>query len=169
MEKEIARNWYWWLWLSPLVTALTLAWFATLYQEPAVTPLSVLGSSLWHLILLFPTFNRKSEFVRWHGRQALLLAGVRTVVPLGFVFGFGTDDPALISIPVLIAVWFFGTLWGQRQAARGKCGLMRWFGRADAQPSHVDALVDVIRFSRDPEERDKALAKLQELGMVEPL
>ena len=140
MEKRTARNWYWWLWLSPLVTVLSLAWLATLYQEPVATPLSVLGSSLWHLILLVPTFNRKSEFVRWHGRQALLLAGVRTVVPLGFVLAFGSSGPLLLlAIPILVVVWLAGTLRGQIQAARGLCWLMRRFGRTDAQPALMRA------------------------------
>jgi hypothetical protein len=103
--------------------------------------IAVLGSALWHLILLLPALNKESEFVRWHGRQALLLAGVRTVVPLvlGGVFGFELDwwggyyeFRALSSVPILVLVWFFGTLWGQRQATRGDCSLMRWLGRAEA-------------------------------------
>jgi hypothetical protein len=135
LEKQTARNWYWWLWLSPLITLLTLAWLATLYEEPALTPVSVLGSSVWHLILLVPALSRKSEFVRWHGRQALLLAGVRTAVPLGFVAAFGSSwGWELLAIPVLVVVWFVCTLLGQLEAARGLCTLMRWFGRAEAQP-----------------------------------
>ena len=104
MEKTTARNWYWWLWLSPVVTLLALAGLATLYRPPAVTPLSVLGSALPHLVLLVPALNRKSAFVRWHGRQALLLAAVRTVVPLVFVAVFGSEGLALLAVPVLIAI-----------------------------------------------------------------
>jgi hypothetical protein len=135
METQTARNWYWWLWLSPVATLLALAGLATLYRPPAVTPLSVLGSALPHLILLVPALNRKSELVRWHGRQALLLAPVRTVVPLAFILAFGSEGLALLAVPILIAVRAIGTLRGQLQAARGKCSLMRWFGRADAEPA----------------------------------
>lgn len=187
MEERTARNWYRWLWLSPLATLPTFFVFALVVafvmeailrggpQDDYIMNNVVLGlvvwvSSLWHLILLVPARNTKSEFVRWHGRQMLLLAGIRTIVPLGFALAFGLEEElTLLAIPVLIAIWLVGTLLGQRQAARGQCGLMRWFGRADAQPSRVDALVDVIRFSRDPKERSEALAKLAELGRVEPL
>jgi hypothetical protein len=186
VEERTARNWYWWLWLSPLITVPTFrllgnaigeALWAVLgrsaddYSTPERVSysLGILGSSLWHLILLVPMRDNKSEFVRWHGRQALLLAGVRTAVPLGFLLMFGYALPALCSMPVLLVIWVFGTLLGQLEAARGKCSLMRCFGRADVPLSRVDALVDVIRYSRDPEERREALSKLDELGMVEPL
>jgi hypothetical protein len=135
VEKRTAQNWYWWLWLSPLATLLALAWLVTLHPEGAVTPLAVLGSALPHLILLVPALNRKSAFVRWHGRQALLLAAVRTVVPLAFVLAFGSEGLALLAVPILIAVWAIGTLRGQLQARRGLCTLMRWFGRAELQPN----------------------------------
>jgi uncharacterized membrane protein len=200
LEKRKARNWYWWLWLSPLVTvpSLIFLWLCEPgYElvcggsrrgcdrdlaERVDILIAVLGSALWHLILLFPALNKESEFVRWHGRQALLLAGVRTAVPLVFVLVFGNEDEVLFFVPVLIAVWLFGTLWGQIQAARGNCSLMRWFGRAEALPSRVraeeparvaeldpEALVDIIRYSRDPQQRGKALWELQQRGMVEPL
>jgi hypothetical protein len=135
VEKRTARNWYWWLWLSPLVTLLTLFWLMTLHPEAAFTPLAVLGSALPHLILLLPVLSRKSEFVRWHGRQALLLAGVRTVVPLVFAALFGSQSYSLLAVPILIAVWAIGTARGQLQAARGLCALMRWLGRAKEQPA----------------------------------
>jgi len=115
---------------------LTLVWLMTLHPEGALTPLAVLGSALPHLILLVPALNKKSAFVRWHGRQALLLAAVRTVVPLAFVAAFGSGGLALLAVPILIVVWAVGTLIGQRQAARGLCTLMRWFGRAEAQPGY---------------------------------
>jgi hypothetical protein len=136
LERQKARNWYWWLWLSPLVTLLTLTWLVTLHPEAAVTPLAVLGSALPHLILLVPALNRKSAFVRWHGRQALLLAAARTAVPIVFVAVFGSEGLALLAVPILIAVWAIGTVRGQLQAARGLCALMRWFGRAEAQPAY---------------------------------
>jgi tetratricopeptide (TPR) repeat protein len=59
---------------------------------------------------------------------------------------------------------------------------MRWFGQAEAPPSlkpvqdpvqdidrDPDALVDVIRFSQDPQQRRAALMELEKLGMVERL
>lgn len=143
--------------------------------------IAVSGSALWHLILLFPALNKESEFVRWHGRQALLLAGMQTAMLFVFVF-FN-----LLAL-ILIAIWFFGTLWGQRQAIRGDCSLMRWLDRAEALPSRepvaepaqvagpepaaepdLEVLIDIIRHSRDPEERRQALAELEKRGMVDLL
>jgi hypothetical protein len=135
VETQTARNWYWWLWLSPLATLLTLAWLMTLHPEGAINPLTILGSALPHLILLIPALKGKSAFVRWHGRQALLLAAARTVVPLAFVTAFGSEGLALLAVPILFVIWAIGTLRGQLQAARGFCDLMRWFGHADAQPA----------------------------------
>jgi len=201
MESRKARNWYWWLWLSPLLTVPTLAFF--LLQEPgydlvcrgtwgscdwgaaerATVLVAVLASALWHLVLLIPALNKEHPFVRWHGRQALLLAVVRTAVPLGFGLAFGLYDyGALLFIPVQIVVWFAGTLWGQLQAARGRCSLMRWLGqgemlaslqRADeeAEPAdpEVEALMAVIQSSHDVEARRRATVQLKKLGKVEPL
>jgi hypothetical protein len=199
-----ARNWYRWLWLSPLLTIPTLlalrevAFFISLVwcfsvgsglcNEDAIvrltTPIAVLGSALWHLVLLIPALNKKHPFIRCHGRQALLLAGVRTAVPLACGLGFGPLDFEALPIiaVVMIVIWLGGTLWGQRQAGRGDCSLMRWFGRAEAlprpepaeEPTQVaeldtEALVDVIRHSSDPEERRQALAELEKRGMVDSL
>jgi hypothetical protein len=202
MERKKARNWYWWLWLSPLVTIPTLAfslsqeigydlvcrggwqrcnWAAA---ERVTILIAVLVSALWHLILLRPVRNKEYPFVQWHGRQALLLAAVRTVIPLVFGLGFGLDGGALLVIPVQIVVWFGGTLWGQLQAARGKCSLMRWLGQeelllslqqADTQAPAVEedenvrTLIEIVRFSRDPAQRQKALEELAKRGMVEAL
>jgi hypothetical protein len=149
MNSEIrtAHKWYRWLWLSPLLTIPTLvlltmlSWlFCNEFWSGCYHPrndlitgmVALFGSALWHLILLVPALNQQSAFVRWHGRQALLLAGIRTVLPALFVlFHFGVvedSEGVLWAIPILIAFWFFGTLWGQRQAARGDCWLMRWAG-----------------------------------------
>jgi uncharacterized membrane protein len=140
-ERRIARNWYWWLWLSPLLTMPTLLFlflaFAYAGQDHVGGSIAVLGSALWHLVLLIPALNKRSEFVRWHGRQALLLAGAMTVLLLVFAFDsgaiplYGTADDLLYFA---FAVWFFGTLVSQRQAARGDCSLMRCLGRAEALP-----------------------------------
>lgn len=140
-ERRIARNWYWWLWLSPLLTMPTLLVlflpFAYAGQDHVGGLIAILGSALWHLVLLIPALNKWSGFVRWHGRQALLLAGVMTVLLLVFAFDseavpyYGNAGDMLYSA---FAVWFFGTLFSQRQAARGDCSLMRMLGRAEALP-----------------------------------
>jgi hypothetical protein len=143
--------------------------------------IAVLVSALPHLILLIPALAAKSAFVRWHGRQALLLAGVQTVVPL--VFGLAFGDTALEYLfSVLLLVWLFGTLLGQQQAARGDCSLARWAGRADVLPAPEPtgkpvqatgpdpvALIDIIRYSQNPQERSMALSELEKMGRVEPL
>jgi len=201
-EIRTARNWYWWLWLSPLVTVpsfilITILSYALVNglicrgrqygcDDALVERVSflsaVLGSALWHVVLLFPTLNKKSAFVRWHGAQMFLLAGVRTATPLMFGLWFGFELETLWFIPALLALWLFGALWGQAQAARGDCSLMRWFGRTESLPARrpavkpapaddldVEALVDIIRYSRDPAERSQAVVKLEKLGLVESL
>lgn len=200
MEIRTARKWYWWLWLSPFLTVPSLV-LLSLYEpgyelvcggnyrgcnysmaERVTLLIAVLGSSMWHLLLLIPTLNKDSEFVRWHGRQALMLAGVRTSVPIIFGLAYGLDFETLWFIPVLIAIWFFGTLWAQSQAGRGDCSLMRWFGRAEALAflktdaeltkaiqRDPETLVDIIRHSHDPEERRQAVQDIDERGLSEPL
>jgi hypothetical protein len=200
MEKKKARNWYWWLWLSPLLTIPSLLivysadpgyeWVCTAgtrgcnwaAAERVTILVAILGSALWHLVLLIPARNEEHPLVRWHGRQALLLAGARTAVPLGFGLAFGETFATLLFLPVQLTVWFVGTLWGQIQAARGDCSLMRWLGQGEllaslqrapekdrAEEPDAEALVEIIRSSRDPGERRNALATLERRGMVEPL
>jgi len=204
MERKRACRWYLWLWLSPLLTVPTLLilrgsldtliWamalpsragsgavnYRTIVERVAIL-VAVLGSALWHLMLLIPARDKESAFVRWHGRQALLIAGVRTAIPmlLGLLIG---GDGQWWSIPVLLIIWLGGTLWGQRQATRGECSLMRRFGQEEPlSPSQRSApalsggeqdaqvLIEIVRFSRDPEERRKAVAELSRRGMVETL
>ncbi len=200
MERKKARDWYWWLWLSPLLTIPTLLFFYSQlfgydlmhtwagigygHASRISVGIGVLVSALWHLVLLGPIRNKESLFVRWHGRQALLLAGVRTAIPLAFGLAIGEDYEVLLFIPVQIVVWFGGTLWGQLQASRGKCSLARWFGQEEllpvvekatvtvaSQPKEQDVktLVEIIRFSRDPAERKRAVEELTKRGMVEAL
>ena len=202
MDRKRARNWYWWLWLSPLLTAPTLGllyglasgllWtFVGPVQPGSITAISniieraailvaVLGSAVWHLILLVPARDKEYAFVRWHGRQALLLAGVRTAVPAGLGLLIGGYGP-LLAIPILLVIWFGGTLWGQLQAVRGECSLMQRSGqealsaRREAEKDRLvrkretQALVETVRFSRDPDERKRAIAELSRRGMVEAL
>ena len=130
-EEKTARNWYRWLWLSPLLTLPTLT-MLFLFSSGSIG-FSVIGSSLWHLLLLFPTSDKNSAFVRWHGAQAMLLAVARTLIALAALSG--DDLNGYLSL-LLVAVWFFGTRWGQRQASRGDCTLIRHFGRAEDLPAY---------------------------------
>ena len=212
-DWKTARNWYLWLWLSPVFTVpsalflyvalhITLELVCTyggftcrralLDFMPSV--MAVFGSALWHLFLLIPALDNKRLFVRWHGRQALALAGARTLVALVSVFfvsgdwAWVTEILFLPSICLLIAIWFFGTLWGQIQAGRGDCGLARWRGREEELHKHpraapvsrsalkpverakyVEALVNIIRYSDDAVKRREAVAELHRLGLVEQL
>ena len=158
-EMQAARNVYLWLWVSPLFTIPTL--FAVYMQTLGyrwvcgeaighcnlvlVTLLdgliALFVSMLWHLVLLIPAFNQRSRFVRWHGWQALLLAAVRTAIPLSLwvLSSLIGDDYAffMLSAPLLLGVWFFGNLWGQGQAVRGDCALMRWAGQAEGLPARA--------------------------------
>ncbi len=198
MDRLRAKNWYFWLWLSPLLTLPTLGivaaanpgyeWLCQSYRscnwaiaERVTILVAVIASSLWHLILAVPAREKEAPFVRWHRRQALLLAGIRTAIPLALGLSFGTTG-FFLAVPILIGIWFVGTLWGHRQAARGNCSLMRWAGHgeelsalqcaereAHKEKPDLDRLLDVIRSSADPQERWKALAELETQGMVEPL
>jgi tetratricopeptide (TPR) repeat protein len=192
MEIKTAKNWYRWLWLSPLLTIPTLI---VLYnQDLEILFQEVLNwsdgfsfavlnlfSALWHLILLVPAFHKSSPFIRWHGWQAFALAGIRTIIPFSIAIWTGGDEFGyLLSIPPLLVVWFFGTLLSQHQANKGRCTLSRWFGKEisitplpeEESPTDVikkdpDALVEIIRYSEDQRERDAAVAELGELGLVE--
>jgi hypothetical protein len=203
MDRKRARNWYWWLWLSPLLTVPTLlllygivstsmwalagpsrsgsgAAIGNSIAERAAILAAVLGSAAWHLILLVPARDKEYAFVRWHGRQALLLAGVRTTIPVALVLLIGGDG-ALLSIPILLVVWFGGTLWGQPQAVRGKCSLMQRFGQKalstlreageeiQSREQAAETLMEIVRLSHDPEERRRAIDELSRRGMVEAL
>jgi uncharacterized membrane protein len=157
-----AKGAYAWLWFSPFITLPTLGilWSITGgavaalqpagdYYQPGYQPLAVLpavvavlGSGLWHLLLLNWALDRRSEFARWHGRQALLLAGLRTAVALvvAIVSTLGSIGLlTLVGVLGLLALWLFGTLWGQSQAGAGECSLMRWAGHGASLPLHVTA------------------------------
>jgi len=209
-EIKTAKKIYRWLWLSPFLTIPTLIFIILIepgaglicggnynncnhaLSEKVSLISAFLISALWHLSLLIPASNKESEFVRWHGRQALLLAGIRTLIPLAFLtYGLVFDngyygDTLLWSIPTLILIWLVGTLWGQNQAAIGECSLMHWTGRGNGLPvkpeknselekiSHgrvgeePEELIEIFRYNRDPEQRKAALAELERLGLVEP-
>jgi len=179
-----AKNIYLWLWLSPLVTLPTLLFLVItnlrMANSNSGASLIALVPALWHLLILsFSALGGETEFVRWHGRQALALAAIRTLV-------FSTTILFANSIFVLgmLAVgliWLIGNIWGRDQAKRGDCALMRWAGRGAVLPLPIatesnalpaaahraDALVQIIRTSRDEFARGIALDELRKLGLVE--
>ena len=199
MENKKARNWYWWLWLSPAVTIPTLlilylsGWkyqitklvcpnrpCVNLIEDAIPVILLIILSSLWHLFLLIPARNQENPFVRWHGFQMFFLVGIRTLVPTLSVLYSGDEEGVIYAVPVLIIVWLVGNIWGQRQAARGKCSFKDWFEKKDesvlSEPTiklplatiqDLGTLKKIIRFSDDPRERKSATNALVELGVVE--
>ena len=130
-DVRTAERWYWWLWLSPLFTIPTMLYIflpvsgvdreVGLRRDRGRLPLlhdlsaevtavvAVLASALWHLILLVPALNRQSEFVRWHGRQALLLAGVRTAIPAAFALYGRFYMPRIGCWSILQSSWPSGS------------------------------------------------------------
>jgi len=195
MEYEKAKQVYLWLWFSPLLTIPTLVILLTwdpgyrlnccgyAIEERITGTIAVLGSALWHLSLLKSARSKDSSLIRWHARQALTLAGLRTAVPFFFMFVFGFDSETLISIPILICIWLLGTFFGQDQAKQGSCTLARLFGHADELPGppvedleqipktekEIQDLVKMFRFSSNKNSRANALRRLEELGVVEDL
>lgn len=197
-EIQTAKNWYIWLWISPAFTIPTLIILVILIYVSSGSRadnylmFAVFGSAFWHLVLLLPALAGVSEFVRWHGRQALILAGVRTAMVMLILF---LESPLIYGFGILIlsVIFIGGNLWGQGQARRGDCSLMRWMGHGvglplpvagrepalevpserpsgDAEsPANVDSLVETIRFASDPDKRRAALVELERLGFVEPL
>jgi hypothetical protein len=152
-EKQIAKGAYSWLRGSPILTVFTFYFLISLDLGSGSCEafscsrntsdfinflIGILGSSLWHLLLLQYVNNKESDFVRWHGRQALALAGIRTIVPIAFL----SVDYALESdgclfawvIPVLIILWLVNTPWGNRQVDGGICWLAQRMGRMVTPP-----------------------------------
>jgi len=199
-EIKTAKDWYKWLWFSPVFTIPTLlSLYSNNYDYKLKRILCPSGScspflkytmpfvilylvsALWHLILLKPALDKESKFVRWHGRQALSLAGIRTFVPIGLTLLVNNEEDGFIySIPILLLIWLVGNLWGSAQASKGQCSLMRWFGHQippmEPEPaasplqepsSDQDDLVESFRFSPDSQERKNALEELKRLGLVE--
>lgn len=189
VEKS-ARGVYRWLWCSPLLTIPTLA--LLLFSDMPIS-IAVLGSALWHLLLLRQALA-KHPFVRWHGWQGLLLAGLRTAVPLSYGLMFYDEDSVTSVIWILIAIWLIGNISGQNQVARGDCWLMRVRGQGDGlplkwspakparpQPSAEPSVARLAEAKRraevadllavfqigDAASRSKALEQLKSMGEVE--
>ena len=137
-EIRYARAAYGWLRISPLLTgfsffliwgmdpgglacgAIDCAYGNSLYLSLLA---AILGSALWHLILLQYANHKTSPFVRKHGQSALLLAGIRTAIPLGLLLVdfLGDASGVLVgctAIPILILLWAVNTQSGYRQIAQ---------------------------------------------------
>jgi len=207
-EIKTAKDWYNWLWLSPMLTIPTLIfvyirleniiWSSSLddiqWTFIVIGLVSVLVSGLWHLILLIPAVRGGTEFIRWHGKQALLLAGVRTLLALTIAGSLEISSSfGVLSFITLYMVWLIGNIWGQGQARRGDCALMRWTGHGGSLPlkmveeppapvmgaelpgpvmgakDNVDELIGIVRFSTSLELRQAAFAELERRGLVESL
>ncbi|UCC54412.1 MAG: hypothetical protein JSV68_10680 [Anaerolineaceae bacterium] len=201
-ERKRASDWYRWLWLSPLITIPTLVsvLFAEIVwsivcrglgscdwrlAEQISLMLAILLSAAWHLVLLKPISDKESPFVRWHGLQAICLAGLRTAIPLLSVIVFGFDYPLLFAIIFLFVIWLLGTGLAQQEAGQGKCSLARIAGQGDELARYrqleteqkprlvktgsgdAEEWVHIIRYSQDPAERHQALKELRLLNMVE--
>jgi uncharacterized membrane protein len=99
---------------------------------------AILGSALWHLILLVPAFDKQSAFVRWHAWQALLLAGLGEAVVL-WIFLSSWLDVGFMGLPffvtVLFILWMGGAAWGQRQVEHGDCSLKHWVEKLEPPPA----------------------------------
>jgi ABC-type multidrug transport system fused ATPase/permease subunit len=83
----------------------------------------VLGSALWHAAILFQYANNKdSAFVRRHGQQALIYAGIRTAVPVIAIvldyFSSTSGALACVAILILMMLWFSHTKIGLERVKR---------------------------------------------------
>ena len=110
---------YRWLGWSPLLTIPTLFILLFSFYDSGVF-VAVLLSALWHLLLLQYTSKTQSTFVRWHGRQALMLAGIRTAIPLLFALNSSYWDDLIFSLwpwVLLLATYFIGNAWGTQAGA----------------------------------------------------
>lgn len=130
LVKQKVESVYRWLKWSPLFTVATLYFLLSTFGFRNASPhLAVFGSALWHLVIL--GYARDPHpFVRWHGRQGLLLAGVRTLLALWAVGASMDGDDALFFFFLLIGSWVFGNRWGRMQVEKIDCWLMRKGGQA---------------------------------------
>ena len=122
-----AKRFYKWLWWSPILLIPTTAVLLLLnywifnYEEGKIFAFA----ALWHLaFLLLPAIGHKVTYVRWHARQALLIALFFTLLQIIFyqnVFVEGFIIWAYI-------IHFFITLWGFKQIERGEIWLANWLG-----------------------------------------
>lgn len=134
-EERLAKGAYNWLRASPLVTVITLYLVASFgfgygicfrfspicgddfYYSSIAEYINygfgIIVSACWHFLLLQYVNNKDSEFVRKHGRQALIYAGIRTGTALGGLlldFFLGASGVlTCITIIVLFILWIVQT------------------------------------------------------------
>lgn len=185
MQRSEAIKIYNWLWFAPFVTVPTIIFlsivFYFMFDNGFVG--AFLVSSGWHLVLIVQVLQQQDKYVRWHGKQALVLAGFQTTVPLFYIVSYLTENMDEFELFGFIfplgIVWLFGTLWGQGQAKQGVCTLMKLFGEdapidtetAKTLPKPIkqnpDDLENIVRYSKDNQKRANAIYGLMQLGMVE--
>lgn len=195
-EIKNAKDIYLWLWIAPLLllffAPFAYGFVSMLIPRNVNWVWSLAGTALVlgfvHLWLLLPAIVAKSEFVSWHAWQALLIAGVQSLIlPISLIADAargGSIGFACLGGLAALLVWLVSTLLGRNNAARGECALMRWLGHGAMLPLPVeipddpvasapypsaDDLVHIIRTSPDGLARRLALADLRKLGMVEEL
>ena len=200
MDYERAKNPYIWLRFSPLFTIPALFYINTntyylfknsfgldpMLSDRFAAYLGICASGLFHLILLSWALDKKSAFVRWHGRQALGLAILRTAIPLFIVTVSMFPDSAIGPAFLLnLLVWLIGNSTGLKQVKQGDCSLARWRKHEDDLPGppaivevvpapqnidwNTEELIYIIRSSQDENERQTALKNLTNMGLVEDL
>ena len=101
-EIRTAKNIYWWLWLSPCLLFFTgpfafgvASSFRSMNRyaySSWIDALAILALGLPHLWLLIPAIIAKSEFVRWHARQALLFQGLQSLILPIFTALFSSEN-----------------------------------------------------------------------------
>lgn len=120
-ERKRAKAPYTWLRWSPLLTVLTfITFYSIVYSNNysnfdfyKTTFIAILLSAVWHLLLLQYVRNPDNEFEAWHGRQALLFAGIRTGTCLIFLAVDYISGSSIFFwvIPVLIIMWMVMSSW----------------------------------------------------------
>lgn len=132
-EIQLAKAPYNWLKASPLLTIPTLLFITSIVSSSDIFyflcvgdfdcgsngkqsmefAVGVLGSALWHLLLLQYVNNKESELVREHGRKALIQAGIRTGVAFfGVLLDWLLNAEGAIACVIIIAlllIWAINT------------------------------------------------------------
>lgn len=78
-------------------------------------------------------------------------------------------DTLVCLLPLIILLWIASNHKPKSKKEQGLSGSGEGVSGSAQAPGSVDDLVEIIRFSQDPEARRKALQKLKELGLVEEL
>ncbi len=121
-----AKRFYKWLWWSPVLLVPTTAvllllndWFFNSEEWKIFA-----FSAIWHLaFLVLPALGHKVTFVRWHARQALLIALIFTLLQI-FINAFFVGGLIICAY----VIHFLITLWGFLQIDQGENWFANWFG-----------------------------------------